>query len=691
MTKFLASIIALLFCASAAFAAELPAGFLEEKICDGLNAVTAMVIAPDGRVFICEQTGKIKIVKDARLLPDPAVDLSERLDSYWERGLIGIALDPEFPAKPFVYLNQIMAKPFPHHRISRFRVDGDHIVKNDELILLEGDDQTKIGGPIPAGHQGGPMRFGPDGKLYIALGEQTAGDPSQRLDTLLGKILRINSDGSIPSDNPFFSTAAGKYRAIWAYGLRNPFGLAFQPATARLFEDDVGQSSWEEINEIQKGRNYGWPKAEGFSTNKEFANPVHAYPPAIGRSITGGVFYNPQVAQFPSQYIGKYFFLDYMAHWLRVLDPQNPTNVTSFARNFNGPVAVELAPDGSLFVLNRAAWVRDDKFTGNSGSLVRIKYNGEVEQQQKEFADRLSRTDLFDSLEPFKPARDFVGFELNAPVWRPGVEGRFWIRVPEGKKISFHEQGEWYLPAGTVVIQHYSDSRQHANLETQIIETGEAQCSSAANYRWNEPGHDASLMDEMEIIRVKNTGVNWFSPGSERCVNLRSTTAGFIVQINTRQLNREMVDSLTGTPRNQLLNWSERGFFDRRIEEQEILRLPRLASISETDAPVELRARSYLDANCAVCHHPEGPARGFFDARFDTPLQLQKTINGDLMAGDLGIKGARVLLPGSPEKSILYQRLKHNDFFRMPPVAVNDLPSPALSVIEQWISGLKAD
>ena len=122
-------------------------------------------------------------------------------------------------------------------------------VPGSELVLLEGDDQAKLGGNVPAGHQGGALHFGKDGKLYVALGDQTAGLPAQELTTFQGKLLRLNPDGSIPEDNPFCQTARGKYRAIWALGLRNPFRFAVQPGTGRIFINDVGQDNWEEIDE----------------------------------------------------------------------------------------------------------------------------------------------------------------------------------------------------------------------------------------------------------------------------------------------------------------------------------------------------------------------------------------------------------------------------------------------------------
>src|SRR5262249_23044998 len=159
-------------------------------------------------------TGALRVVKDDKLLENAFMTL--KVDSAWERGLIGVALDPDFPGRPFVYLCYVTGEPYPHHRVSRFTAKGDSALPASELVLLEGDDQTRLGGKIPAGHQGGAIHFGVDGKLYVAIGEQTAGEPAQSFETLQGKLLRINSDGSIPNDNPFVNKAKGKYRAIWA-------------------------------------------------------------------------------------------------------------------------------------------------------------------------------------------------------------------------------------------------------------------------------------------------------------------------------------------------------------------------------------------------------------------------------------------------------------------------------------------
>jgi uncharacterized repeat protein (TIGR03806 family) len=365
---------------------DLPEGFSDTLVASGITGATALAVAPDGRVFVGEQTGTLRVIKDDRLLPEPFVTLP--VDSFWERGLIGVCLDPDFLRKPFVYVCYVVAKPYPHHVISRFTAKGD-VAEPSEVILLEGDDQRKLGGAQPAGHQGGAVHFGKDGKLYVAIGEQTAGAPAQRLDTFQGKLLRINPDGSIPEDNPFFKEAKGKYRAIWALGLRNPFAFAVQPGTGRIFINDVGNARIEEVNEGFAGANYGWPESEGPTANPKHRGPIHAYDHRTGRSITGGTFYNPPVAQFPKKYVGNYFFLDFMDHWMRVLDPDRPESAEVFATGLAGPVDVATAPDGSLYYLNRKEWVKDERFQKGTGALHKITYGRGGARVTRQPADAL--------------------------------------------------------------------------------------------------------------------------------------------------------------------------------------------------------------------------------------------------------------------------------------------------------------
>lgn len=350
---------------------ELPPGFTVSVVATGLTGATALEVAADGRVFVCEQPGTLRLVKGDKLQPAPA--LAVAVDSTWERGLIGVTVAPDFPATPHVFVCYVAAKPYPHHVVSRFTLRGDTAEPGSEVVLLEGDDQRKLGGKVPNGHQGGALHFGPDGKLYVAIGEQTAETPSQDVNSLLGKLLRLDPDGTIPADNPFGDRAAGKCRAVWALGLRNPYTFAFQPGTGRLWANDVGGSRWEEVNEVVRGGNYGWPLSEGPTTDPRFRGPVHHYKAA---SICGAAF-APADLRWPAAYRGKYFFMDFIHGWVRTLDPANPAaGATPFAAGFRRPVDLRFAPDGGLYVLVRDAWVIDREFRPGTGSLLKVAYRG---------------------------------------------------------------------------------------------------------------------------------------------------------------------------------------------------------------------------------------------------------------------------------------------------------------------------
>ena len=354
----------------------LPPGFVRETVAEGITGATALAVAPDGRVFVCEQVGRLRVVVDGRLNPEPFATLE--VDDHWERGLIGVAIDPDFGRNSFVYTVSVAPRPYPHHQVSRFTADGNQAVPGSRVVLFEGDDQSTLGGNVPAGHQGGAIHFGHDGKLYVALGEQTAGAPSQRLDSLLGKILRLNPDGSIPDDNPLLDRTEGEYRAIWASGCRNVFTFAVQPETGLILLNDVGGAA-EEINVGRPGANYGWPIVEHGPTDRPGIDaPIHWYPTA---SIAGGAFcpVDPAPGGFPDEYRGHYFFMDFVKGCIRTLDPDDPgrpIEAPTFAVGLQRPVDLAFDPDGSLLALIRDAWVRDDHFQDATGSLQRIRYQG---------------------------------------------------------------------------------------------------------------------------------------------------------------------------------------------------------------------------------------------------------------------------------------------------------------------------
>jgi uncharacterized repeat protein (TIGR03806 family) len=948
---------------------ELPEGFADEVVAAGITGATGMAVAPDGRIFICEQTGALRVVRNDALLPDPAVTVE--VDSAWERGLLGVALDPDFTAHQRLFLLHVSPKPFPHHRVSRFTLRGDSAVSGSEVVLLEGDDQTKLGGSIPAGHQGGGAHFGKDGCLYLGIGEQTAGSPSQRLDTLQGKLLRIRADGSIPEDNPFYRVASGKYRAIWAYGLRNPFGFAVEPDTGRIFVNDVGSSRWEEINEGIAGANYGWPDSEGPTTNPLHRGPLHAYGESPTQSIAGGAFYEPSTMQFPPEYAGKYFFADYILNWIRVLDPREPRSAAEFARGLSGPVDLQVGPDGSLYCLNRNVWVNDAKLQPRTGTLHRISYTprsgrpapritaepvdvtvaagdkavlrieamgdglrfqwekegrpvpearsasfilpaaatfeapadgsaggwagggtewrcvvanahgavlsrpcrvrvaalrapaapcptvpgleyeyhelskgeilafrpetrvaaGSVEsfalpprargerfgvtfqgfleiardgvytfhlaakgrtklfvssaevagtlmaggprsisgsiglraglhpirldysrvagpagfelsysvpggteepipssrlfrldrtapappappggplerrdlvttlsvpEKPEDLPLLLSETGAFLSLADLTPAPGLIPYDVNSPLWSDGAIKRRWIAIPGDSKIGFSPRGAWRFPAGTVLVKHFElagggPPPRTRRLETRLLVVGKSGKGYGATYKWRPDQSEADLLPGALVEETpieKGAGLErrtWYYPGRSDCLVCHTANAGFVLGVNTRQLNRAALATPPAAGENQLQAWSKLGLFGSPLDGAAISTMARLAAVNDLSAPLEDRVRSYLDSNCSHCHRPGG-ARGEFDARFETPMERQKLIDGSLVAADLCVPGARVVTPGARSLSMIYLRMSRRlDVFNMPPLASFEVDTEALAAVGEWI------
>ncbi|MEY2501167.1 MAG: hypothetical protein QOI07_1501 [Verrucomicrobiota bacterium] len=357
-------------------AATLPAGFSETQFGSNVGtSPTAMAFAPDGRLFVCLQGGQVRVIKNGTLLAVPFVSLS--VNSVGERGLLGVAFDPNFSLNQFVYLYYTTSTSPIHNRISRFTANGDVALAGSETVLMDLENLSATN------HNGGALHFGPDGKLYAGVGENAVPANAQTLSNRLGKILRINSDGTIPTDNPFFGTATGVNRAIWALGLRNPYTFGFQPGTGRMFINDVGQNAWEEINDGIAGSNYGWSTCEGacLTPNANFRDPLFQYGHGTGSTtgcaIVGAAFYNPPVNQFPASYIGKYFFADLCSGWIRVFDPAAGT-ASGFAAGIGTPVDLQVGPDGCLYYLAQDNGGQVFRISATAGQPLNISVRSRV-------------------------------------------------------------------------------------------------------------------------------------------------------------------------------------------------------------------------------------------------------------------------------------------------------------------------
>ena len=281
--------------------------------------------AGDARLFIVEQPGRIRIVRDGRLLEAPFLDLTDRVSSGGERGLLSVAFHPRYAENGFFYVDY--TDQSGDTRIERYRVsaaDPDRADPSSRKPILFVEQPY-------ANHNGGLLLFGPDGRLYVGMGDGgSAGDPhgnGQRRDTLLGKLLRLDVDGgdpyAVPADNPFIGEP-GVRGEIWAYGLRNPWRFAFDEPEGTLYVADVGQNRWEEVNVVRAGEgglDYGWNEMEGAHCFRADSCdrtgrvlPVLEYEHPDGCSITGGRVYRGRALP---DLVGHYFYGDYCEGWVR--------------------------------------------------------------------------------------------------------------------------------------------------------------------------------------------------------------------------------------------------------------------------------------------------------------------------------------------------------------------------------------
>ena len=342
-------------------AGSYPPGFSEVVVAGGLNLPIALEFAPDGRIFVAEKNGAVRIIENGNLLPIPFAQLT--VDSSVERGLLGLTLDPNFATNGNVYVHYTNTNNPVTGQISRLTANPEN-----PNLMAAGSEKVLISG-IPSDtaiHDGGEIKFGLDGKLYIPTGDAgfATARYSQDMQNLGGKILRINSDGSIPNDNPFLGNPNIRPE-IYASGLRSPFTMAVEPGTGRMFVNDVGFNAWEEINEVQRGANYGWPICEGRCNQVGFTNPVYQYDHNFGRSITGGAFYTGNA--YPAEYNGDYFFADYSNGFIKNLDFLNGGTVSNFGNGVNAPVNLKVGPDGLLYFPSLF-----------SGDIIKIQYRPQI-------------------------------------------------------------------------------------------------------------------------------------------------------------------------------------------------------------------------------------------------------------------------------------------------------------------------
>ncbi len=664
-----------------------------------------------GRLFVVEQAGVVHVFSmadhmqstdldsaAASAIPHSKVflDIRDRISRAGnEEGLIGLAFHPDYKRNGIFYVHYSSSVKDMHGIVSRFRVsidDPDRADVDSEQIILEQPQPYR-------NHNGGSIEFGPDGYLYITLGDGgDANDPhghAQNMGNWLGAILRIDVDRhdpgfayAVPPDNPFVDMPDAKPE-LWAIGLRNVWRMSFDRQTGQLWAADVGQNKWEEVSIIERGKNYGWKRYEAladFDLETELAVGEHAQPVAVygrqwGISITGGYVYRGKA--FP-QLHGSYFYGDYFSGnlWRLRQDGEGKYQSQLVRRTGRSIASFGEDDDGELYLLSF------------DGGVYRIVPSDEPENTFEDWPVKLSQTGLYESTAERQPSAELVPYEINAPFWSDGATKQRFFRLPEGAKLGYRQDGNWEVPAGTILVKNFEGQhfRGRRMLETRLIKRTPAGWE-AATYVWDLDGKDATLQpggQQFELYQrppdAKFWQVNsWHAPSSSECASCHTDAAGFVLGLRTAQLNRNAADGAV----NQILKWSRHGLV-KIPPDFDPSAMPRFADpyTAET-GDVESRSRAWLDVNCAMCHRPDGPGNAKIDLRYETPLDAAHLLNVQPAQGMLGISQGLLIAPGDAERSLLLQRVKTLGQGRMPNLATNQIDNAAVQLLKQWITEME--
>ena len=623
-----------------------------------------------------------------------------------------LCFHPEYPAKPFVFvgLNESV-QGVKHSRIVRLEVQQDdesmRIVQQRVIIEWPSD-----------GHNGAAITFGLDGMLYITSGDGTSDSDinlrGQDLTHLTAKVLRIDIEPStesepyrIPLDNPFFHRADAR-KETWAYGLRNPWRITTDPESGRIWLGQNGQDLWEQVYLVQPGANYGWSVMEGasvFYANRQrgqepFVPPVKDHHHSQARSLTGGIVYRGSQEDYRSL-VGAYVYGDYStgkiwAIWhdgKQVVDSREiadtPLAITSFESMSNGEI-----------------WIAD-----HLGKGVSKLVPNRAEDTSDRFPRLLSQTGLFEDVAKHRYAKGVIPYSVNSPFWSDGAFKERAFAIPddasEDPRIEFQNQLGWTFPNGTVLIKSFSLEKQPGNSESRHrIETRlmvrEQNEWVGYSYRWNQDGTDAQLVDasgtdvSYSILDANVAGGSrlqkWHYPSRAECMVCHSRAANYTLGLQTSQLNRiyPHESPYYGHDENQLVAFERMGLFKSKLPTGPE-GLPKLADPSNEQEPIDARVVAYLHSNCASCHVPAGGGNAAMELSHPTPFSKMGILDVLPKHHDLGIAGAKLVLPGSPEKSVLLERIARRGKDQMPPLASNEIDHQAVGLIRKWIEGLRTD
>lgn len=619
---------------------------------------------------------------------------------------IGIAFHPDYKRNGYLYVG----------------LNGTSNGKTQSQVSRYTVSQTAPFGIDPAskvqiiewpsnGHNGDDLAFGNDGMLFVSTGDGTSGsDPpmtGQRLDDLLASILRIDVDHpepgknySVPKDNPFVNRP-GARPEIWAYGVRNPWRMSYDNESGQLWVGNNGQDLWEQIWLIKKGGNYGWSVSEGshvFQAKREpgpdpILAPTAEHSHGEARSLTGGRVYRGK--RLPGL-VGAYIYGDWSTGrvwgvkvegektvWSKLL-VDTPFNITGFGTDH----------DGEMYVIDHTA-----------GLFYRFEPTTEADQPKQPFPRKLSETGVFADLKAHQPHPAAVPFDVSAPQWADGASMERFAAITGSDLIEQHGQlnagGSWTFPNGSVLIQTLSldlvaEGGKTANkrVETRLLTRQQGEWVGYS-YKWNPEQTDAVLIAdegdsaEFEVPDPKAPGgrreQGWRFPSRAECMNCHSRAAGFVLAFTPLQLDRD--HNYGGVADDQLRALEHAKFFQGDLPQRAETREKLVDPYDPKQAP-ERRIRSYFQVNCSSCHVGEGGGNSGIEMGLGTALAGMGLINVAPQHDRFDIPDAKLITPGFPEKSVLYQRISRRGTGQMPPLVSGEVDQTMVSLIAEWIRGL---
>ncbi|HEV3340488.1 MAG TPA: PQQ-dependent sugar dehydrogenase [Pirellulales bacterium] len=708
---------------------------------------TVLTSAPGtDRLFVAEQAGKIfSVAQDpAAAAADPFLDCTElvsglsnqRKEDLAFEAVYGLTFDPRFTENRYCYVCYVVryrdgsrGQHPEGTRVSRFTVSrGDPPVcdpASEKLILSW----------LQGGHNGGCLKFGPEGYLYISTGDGGPAFPpdplkaGQDVSNLLSAVLRIDVDReedgraySIPADNPFASLA-GARGEVWAYGLRNPWKMSFDRKTGDLWLGDVGWELWEMVYRVHKGDNFGWSLYEGRQPvhTERTRGPTPIVPPTVeiphteGASVTGGYVYRGQ--KIP-ELVGTYIFGDWETRRIWGVNAEG-----------NDPGAKHEIMDPSVRVV--------DFGEDNEGEIYLLDYDaGTIHAivknpppaEQHAFPRKLSETGIFEfeSVAALRPAAGVVAYSINAEQWSDGAAAERLVGVPGRGSIRLFSEpqtipGSMFtrssqFPTDSVLVKTLSlerkigDPSSRRPVETQVLHF-DGRDWRGYTYEWNAEGTDATLVEATGKTRSLSVS-DPVAPGGQRqqtwryasrmeCLRCHNPWSDNALGFNVRQLNRDLGSQ--GVADNQLRALAQIGLLEELAASQSNgnatappqpskspAELPRFVDPYDSAAEINQRARTYLHVNCAHCHRDGGGGSAYVHLLYDLPLEATRALAVRPSQGTFGIHDAKIIAPGDPYRSALYFRMAKLGPGHMPFIGTSIVDPRGLELIHDWIRQLPA-